>query len=384
MANKQRVRRGHGDGSIYQRGDGLWTAYARLETGKRRYVYSKTRAEVALKLKKLQKDIDARTVVTARAETVQAFLQHWLSVRAGRKDIKPGTVASYRNHLVCVFPHIGHVKLTKLTPDTLQTMCNVLLETRKPSTVHAMLTILNTAFSDAIRWQRLARNPCKSVVLPTAEKHEGPVLTGEQAQSLLIAAKGHRLECFLHLALATGLRKGELLALKWSDIDFETRLLKVSRNAVYLPDDETGHYKMSEGTPKSRAGKRTIRLPQFAVNALSSHKVRQLEQRLAAGASWNDTGLIFCNGKGTYYSLSALDTQFKRLVVGAGLPAMRIHDLRHSAATLLLKMGVPMKVIQEILGHASFNVTANTYSHVLMEMQDSAMDKMDGLFLSAQ
>jgi integrase len=382
MPNKQR-RRGHGDGSIYQRGDGLYVAYARLENGQRRYVYSKTRVEVAQKLKKLQKDIDGRTVVTAKAETVRAFLQHWLSVRAGRKDIKPGTVASYRNHLVCVFPHIGHVKLTKLTGDALQVMCNDLLGARKSSTVHAILTILNTAFNDAIRWQRLSHNPCKSVMLPQAEKHEVVPLTGEQALCLLNAARGHNLEGFLHLALATGLRKGELLGLKWSDIDMETRLLKVSRNATYLPD-ETGHYRMSEGTPKSRAGKRTIRLPQFAVNALSAHKLRQLEQRLQSGSAWTDTDLIFCNGRGAYYSLSALDAQFKKLVTVAGLPPMRIHDLRHSAATLLLKMGVPMKVIQEILGHSTYAVTANTYSHVLMEMQDEAASKMDGLFLSAQ
>jgi integrase len=384
MANKQRVRRGHGDGSIYQReSDGLWVGYARLETGKRRYVYSKTRVEVAQKLKALQKDIDTRTVVTARSETVESYLKYWIGIRQGRRDIKPSTVASYRHHLAPCMQYIGHVKLTKLTPDTLQTMCNALLGKRKPSTVHAMLTILNTAFNDAIRWQRLGSNPCKSVMLPQAEKHEGPVLTGEQAQSLLTAAKGHRLEGFIHLALATGLRKGELLGLKWSDIDMETRLLKVSRNAAYLPDD-TGHYRMSEGTPKSRAGKRSIRLPQFAVNALKEQKVRQLEQRLQAGSAWTDTGLIFSNHRGTYYSLSALDSQFKRLVAGAGLPAMRIHDLRHSAATLLLKMGVDMKVIQEILGHASYHITANTYSHVLMEMQDAAMDKMDGLFLSAK
>ncbi len=383
MANTRR-RRGRGDGSIYQRNDGLWTAYARLETGKRRYVYSKTRVEVAQKLKKLQKDIDTRTVVTAKAETVESYLNYWIGIRQGRKDIKPSTIANYRNHLKPVLPHIGHVKLTKLTGDQLQTMCNALLAKRKPSTVHTVMMILNTAFSDAIRWQRLSFNPCKGVVLPTTEKHEGPVLSGEQALALLSAAKGHRLECFLHMALATGLRKGELLALKWSDIDMETRLLKVSRNATYLTDEETGRYQAHESTPKSRAGRRTIRLPQFAVNALKEHKVRQLEQRLAAGARWENNDLIFCNDKGDYYALTTLERHFKKLLSAAGLPAMRIHDLRHSAATLLLKMGVPMKVIQEILGHSSFAVTANTYSHVLMEMQDSAMDKMDGLFLSAK
>jgi len=376
-------RRGSGDGSIYQReSDGLYVAYARLENGKRRYVYSKTRGEVAQKLKALQKSIDARTVVTAKAETVQAFLQHWLDVRKGRKDIKQSTVATHRNHLKPVYALIGHIKLTRLTGDQVQTMCNTLLETRKASTVHTIMMILNTAFNDAIRWQRLAHNPCKHVMLPQAEKHEGPVLAGEQAQSLLNAAKGHRLECFIHLALATGLRRGELLGLKWLDVDFDARLLKVSRNATYLTNDETGRYQMTESTPKSRAGKRTIKLPQFAVNVLKEHKVRQLEQRLLAGSAWVQNDLIFCNDTGAYYALSTLKRHFKKLLTTAALPDMRIHDLRHSAATLLLKMGVSLKVIQELLGHSSYVITANVYGHVLPEQRDEAANKMDGLFLS--
>jgi|SRR5450755_300451 integrase len=382
MANKQR-RRGRGDGSIYQRSDGLWTAYARLENGQRRYVYSKTRVEVAQKLKKLQKEIDTRTVVTAKAETVESYLKYWIGIRQGRKDIKRSTVANYRHHVTPCLPSIGRVKLHKLTTDQVQTMCNALLETRKPSTVRTMLTTLATAFNDAIKWQRLSHNPCKGVMLPRSEKHEGPVLSGEQAQSLLTTAKGHRLEGFLQLALATGLRKGELLALTWSDVDFETRLLKVSRNATYLPDEMTGRYQTTESTPKSSAGRRTIRLPQFAVNALREHRARQLEQRLQAGAPWESNDLIFCNDRGGYQAPTTLDRRFKMLVSAAGLPEMRIHDLRHSAATLLLKMGVPLKVIQEILGHSSYVITANVYGHVLSEQRDEAANKMDGLFLSA-
>ncbi len=386
MATRQRRERG--DGSIYQReSDGLYVAYARVEDAsgqrKRKYVSSKTRSGVAKKLKALQKEIEARTIVTARPETVETFLLYWLSVRKGRKDIKASTVSTQSYHLKAMYPHIGHIKLTKLTGDHLQRMCNTLLETHKTSTVHTMMLILATAFHDAIRWKRLAYNPCKDVQLPHAERHEGPVLAGEQALVLLDAVKGHQLACWLSLALATGMRKGELIGLKWSDIDLETRVLKVARTATYLPGDD-GHYQFHESTPKTQAGKRVITLPHFAITALKEQKIRQLEQRLLSGPAWNESGLVFCNAKGGYYALAPLERHFKKVLKDAGLPELRVHDLRHSAATLLLKIGVPLKVVQEILGHSNFSVTANIYGHVLSEQRDDAANRLDALFLSAK
>jgi integrase len=379
------ARRGRGDGAIYQRSsDLLWVGYAILpESGKRKYVYSKTRKEVAAKLKLLQKEIDNRTVVTSRPETVEAFLSYWLGIRRGQKNIKISTHNNYENHLKPMYPYIGKIKLAKLTTGTFQQMFNALLETRKASTVHSMHTILSTAFYDAIKWQRLSFNPCKHVELPHAEQHEGPVLTGEQALHLMDTAKGHALECFVTIALATGMRRGELLGLKWADIDMEQKTLRVTCTLAQV-HDETGTYRTIETTPKSKAGKRTIRLAQFAMNVLKEHRMRQLEQRLQTGVTWQDADLIFCKANGEHLALTTLERHFRKLLKLADLPEMRIHDLRHSAATLLLKMGVSLKVIQEILGHSNFSTTANLYAHVLMELQDSAMDKMDSLFLLAK
>ncbi len=387
MATRQ--RRDRGDGSIYQReSDGLYVAYARVEDAsgqrKRKYVYDKTRSGVQKKLKDLQRSIEQRTVITAKPETVEAFLLYWLSVRKGRKDIKASTVNTQSYHLQAVYAHIGQVKLARLNGGQLQTMCNALLETHKASTVHAVVLILSAAFHDAIRWKKLHYNPCKDVQLPAPEKHEGVVLTPEQALALLTAVKGNPLECWLTVALATGMRRGELLALHWADIDFEAKTLKVRGTASYLPGPNGEKRRMVEGTPKSKSSRRTIKLAQFAINALKEHRTKQLEQRLLAGAAWNDLGLIFCNKTGAYYGLATLGRHFKKLLNGAGLPDMRIHDLRHSAATLLLSMGVSLKVVQEILGHSNYTLTANIYGHVLMGMQEEAMDKMDGLFLSAK
>jgi integrase len=262
-------------------------------------------------------------------------------------------------------------------------MFNTLLETRKTSTVHTLYTVLSMAFKDAMKWKRLAHNPCTDVQLPPLEKHEGPVLNPKQATAFLESARGHYLECWLTVALATGLRRGELLALKWSDIDMEQKILKVVRTRA-LVHDEMGVYRIIETTPKSKAGKRTVKLPQFAVNALKAHRARQLEQRLQAGAAWIDNDLIFCKASGDLLVICTVSRHFKKLLKQAGLPDMRIHDLRHSAATLLLSMGVDLKTIQEILGHASFATTANIYGHVLMEMQEEAMSKMDTLFLASR
>lgn len=376
------TRRDKGSGSIYMReSDQMWVGYARTgEKGKRRYVYAKTKKEVSAKLKILHKEIDAGTLVTAKAQTVEAFLQYWLTVRRGRKDLKTSTTNNYEAHLHFVLPSIGQVKLTKLTTDTLQQMFNTLLDTRLPSTVHAIHTTLSTAFNDALKWKKMTYNPCKDVDLPHVEKHEAMVLTGEQALHLMDTAKGHELECFITVALATGLRRGELLALKWSDISFEEKTLKVTATLVYV-HDELGNYQYVATTPKTKAGKRTVKLAQFAVNALKEHRTRQLEQRLRAGATWKDTGWVFCKANGEHLMIPTLARHFKKLVKSAELPDMRIHDLRHSAATLLLSKGVSMKVVQEILGHADFATTANIYAHVLLELQSSAMDQMDGMFL---
>ncbi len=141
---------------------------------------------------------------------------------------------------------------------------------------------------------------------------------------------------------------------------------------------------MVETTPKTKSGKRVITLAQFAINALKAQKVKQLEQRLQAGGSWMNKDLVFCSAIGDYYVVTSLTHQFKILLKKAELPPMRVHDLRHSAATLLLKMGVPAKVVQEILGHSSIVITMDVYSHILPGMQQSAMDQLDGLFLQAQ
>jgi integrase len=196
-------------------------------------------------------------------------------------------------------------------------------------------------------------------------------LTEEQAHLLIQKVKEHKLEMILTLALATGMREGELIGLRWSDIDLETGLLRITRTVTYV----TGHGNV-EGEPKTEKGRRNIMLPPFIVDALRQHQQTQKKTQLENEAKWTDLNLVFPNKEGKFIVASTLLKQFHRLLKEIGLPRMRFHDLRHSAATLLLSMGVQLKVVQELLGHSSIDITANVYSHVLPLIHKDAMDKM--------
>jgi integrase len=197
---------------------------------------------------------------------------------------------------------------------------------------------------------------------------------------LLETARGHRLEALLTLALTTGMRRGEMLALRWQDINWSDSSLQVQRTVNRYG---RGHgYVVSE--PKTTKGRRRITLPAFVLDMLKQHKAHQLEARLKAGPAWQDQGLVFCNDVGGFLRPNGVGKQFQRLVKAAGLPHMRFHDLRHSAATILLAMRVNPKVIQELLGHSQIRITLDIYSHALPDMQEEAMQKMDDLFGPAE
>jgi integrase len=218
-------------------------------------------------------------------------------------------------------------------------------------------------------------NVCNDVQLPGREKPNRQFLTPEQAQLLLQKVQGHPLEGIVTLALATGMREGEILGLRWSDVDLDLGMLRVNCTVTYV----TGHGCV-EGEPKTETSKRGVMLPPMVVDVLKRHRLKQLEKRIAAGAAWVDRDLVFPGDHGDFLISDTLLRRFHRLLEQIGLPRIRFHDLRHSAATLLLSMGVQMKVIQELLGHSSINITADIYSHVLPPTHREAIDKM-GKFL---
>ena len=368
--------RGKGEGSIYRRKDGRWGADITIEGRKRKTLYGKTREEVAEKLHAAQVEKRQGLLRTGPKLTVENYLNYWLE-EIHRPKVKLSSYALYRRHLDNhIIPALGHMQLQKLTADHVQAFCSKLQkEGLSAVTIRHLYTILHKALKDAVRLKRLAINVCDTVTPPRLTRHEMQSLTSEEAQRLLEAARGHRLESLLTLALATGMRLGEILALCWTDIDFEGRTLQVRHTVDYIKG-----FGITESEPKTKSSRRTIMLPQFVVNVLKQHRIDQLGERLKAGVDWQEQGLVFPTSRGTYFHRSNLYPQFKRILKGANLPDMRFHDLRHSAATILLSMGVPAKVVQEILGHSNIATTLGVYGHVFPAMQRAAMDSMDKLF----
>ncbi len=362
--------------SIYQRKDKRWVASITLENRKRKYLYGGTRKEVQEQLKKALHEQQQGKLATGPKQTVEQFFNRWLE-EVHKPTIRISTYTKYRNLLNRhIIPVIGRIQLNKLTVEHVQALyARKLQEGYKPSTIHATHELIHRGLDQAVRWKQVIENVSAHVSLPRVGKQEKLTLTTEQARKLLDTAKGHLLETLLTVALATGMRRGELLGLRWQDINFETMSLQVCRTVGF---GKGRKYVVNE--PKTASGRRRIILPQFAVDALKQHRIQQLERRLQVGTAWVDRDLVFCDITGDYFPLSSLEYMFQALLKKASLPHMPFHNLRHSAATILLTMGVHPKVVQELLGHSQISMTMDTYSHVLPSMQQDAMNKLNEAF----
>jgi integrase len=373
--------RGHGEGTIYHRQDGRWVASITLETGKRKTFYGKTRKEVQEKLKIALREQQQGTLVTAPEQTVKQFLDDWLE-NSHKQNIRPRSHERYEQIVrLHIIPYIGKVQLQKLAPQQLKKLyADKLKEGLSAITVTAIHNLLHRVLDDAVKWDLLARNVCDRVSPPRKEHREITPLTVEQIHQLLEAASGHPQEALFVLALHTGLRRGELLGLKWQDISFTEGTLQVRRILNRVPTKmvkEVGQ-RYIEAEPKTKKSRRNIFLTESALDALKQHQSRQMDARLKAGAAWENHDYVFCTPLGRHLTPGhdAL-VQLKKLLAKAGLPEIRFHDLRHSSASLLLSLGVHPKVVQELLGHTQISMTMDIYSHVLPTMQKEAMEKLN-------
>jgi integrase len=302
------ARRGHGEGSIYQRKtDGRWVASITLEDRRRKVFYGKTRNEVQEKLKIALYEQKQGTLATGPQQTLKVYLDQWLE-QVHRPAVRIASYISYRTILdKHIIPALGNIQLQKLTPQRVQAFyARKLEEGLSPSTVQGFHAVLHKALDNAVRWNLLARNVCDAVSLPRKVRHEIQPLTQEQVQQLLKAAQEHELEALLTVALVTGMRKGELLGLRWQDINLETGSLQVSRTV-----NRYGRYGMVESEPKSAKGRRNILLPLFVIEMLRQHYIRQQERREDLGTRWKESGLVFCNGHGGYFSPAQLHKRMR-------------------------------------------------------------------------
>jgi integrase len=360
-------KRGNNEGSIYEhvrkgKKVGYRGAYTvrTAEGPKRRYVSGKTREEVRRKLAKAMAERDGGLIFDAGNLTVGDYLDRWLS------DSVRGTVrvSTYERHNgICrthLKPTLGHIKLKSLAPTHVRGLHREKLDAGLASaTVRKIHSTLHKALSQAVSDGLIPRNAA-NVKAPRPDPEE------------MQAAHGDRLKALYVLAITTGLRRGELLGLRWRDVDLDHGVLRVGRALVR----EGGRYRLGE--TKTKRGHRSIRLTSQAVSTLGAHRKRQLEERIRLAGLYEDHDLIFATQKGTPLNPENLvKRSFKPLLQRAGLPEIRFHDLRHTCATLLLGRGVHPKLVQELLGHATIAMTLDTYSHFLPSMGDQTARAME-------
>jgi integrase len=368
-------KRGNGEGSITKRKDGRWMARYTVHTAigpKRKHIYGRTRQEVAEKLSKAVSDRVGGVVFDGDNETLGTYLQRWID-EVVRGTVKQSTLENYayiaRHHII---PELGRIRLKALKARDVRRHYREKLDAGlSPRTVQIIHTVLRKALQQAVRDDVLPRNVCDAVTAPRQTKKEMQPLTPAQAKRLLENVREDRLRALYVLAITAGLREGELLGLRWEDVNLERKLLQVCRQLTRTRDG------LFFTAPK-RGRARVVRLTDLAIAALEAHWVAQNEERTRAGSLWQETGLVFTSTIGTPVDVGNLTYRsFRPLLKRTDLPRIRFHDLRHTCATLLLSKGTHPKIVQEMLGDANISMTMDTYSHVLPDMQEKAVSAMD-------
>jgi integrase len=362
----------------------------------RKSVYGATRKEVSDELTRELRSRQLGLPVGPGRLTVEGWLKKWLEQQQP-PSTKPKTYTAYENHVrIHLVPALGTRPLLKLQPQEVREFMRSKAEAGfAPTSIRDFRATLRAALNVAVHDGLIARNVAMLAKPPRLEKPERRVFTLEEARRFLEVVKGHRLEAIFTVALALGMREGEILGLRWQDLDLIAGRLQVacSLQRVKMPREKKS--KLVLLSPKSEKSSRLISpLPQITMLALQAHRMRQEQERIACGANWHDTGMVFTTGIGTmldprnmvrsFYAILNTpdpndpepDPKKKRKL----LPRLRFHDLRHSAATLLLAQGVHPRYIMELLGHSSITVTMNTYGHVLEEMKSETARQIDAVF----
>lgn len=367
------TKRNNNEGSLYQLPSGSWRAQIYVK-GQRISHTEKMKSDAISWIRGKLQEIDKGNSNKPSNVTFPDFINSWLI--SIKPSIRPVTWYQYdmtaRKHIL---PLMSKIKLVDLQPDRIQKTYNdKLAQGIHPRTIKMMHTVFHSSLEQAVKMGMIQRNPANAVKRPRYEIPEMKFLDEVQVNRFLAAAKGDRHETLYHLEIATGLRQSEILALRWKDLDWEKRTLLVqhqlSRNF------KEGKYFTQ---PKTRSGRRTIILGKKTIEKLREHWIRQLEEKKLASNRWIENDFLFPSTVGTPINQSNLYHSFKSLLQKSDLPDIRFHDLRHTAATLMLNHGVPAIIVSRRLGHSRVSVTLDIYGHLIPEMQDEAAEMIDDL-----
>lgn len=385
------TRRGNGEGTVGRtpRKDGRYAGHYSLPNGKRKTVYGKNPREVREKLKAELKKLEDGLDVGASAQDLGAYLETWLADSQDR--VRPKTLRTYQDLLrLHVIPTLGKTRLDRLSA---QQIAGLLREKQaeglSPKTVAHIRATLRAALNQAIRWRLINHNAAAAVSPPRVPHKKIEVLTPDEARAILVVAgkpyipaKGQpsridRHEALWVVALSLGLRQGEVLGLQWPDVDFTTDTLYVERTLVRVGG------KLTFADPKTERSRRRLPLSRRVREALLAHRDRQAFARAVAGEAWQEHGLVFASTVGTPLQPRNILEDWYKLLDRAGLPRRKFHVARHTAASLLIADGVPLRVVMELLGHSQISTTANIYGHVFDAALREAADAMDRAFGSS-
>lgn len=344
----------------------------------------KTRKDAERAFGELRDEVRRGAYVEPSKLSLNRYLEEeWLpSIEA---SVRPTTLRNYRDlHESYVKPTFGRTQLVNITPARLNGYYAELLASGRrsgdgglsPKTVRNVHSILHKALTDAVRWGHLPRNPVSLAAPPKPARGEMKVWSPEQLRTFVEFTRNNRLAAAWLLLITTGMRRGEVLGLTWENVD-----LTNARLAVVQSLSVVNYHDVRLTQPKTSKGRRSVALDPITVAALQAHRVQQLEERLEWGEGWNGSDLVFTRENGTTIHPQRLTSWFEQLARDAGLPKIRLHDLRHSYATAALAAGIPAKVVSERLGHASVVITLDTYSHILPSMQEDAANSVANLIL---
>jgi integrase len=378
-------------GHIRRRGKSSWAVViflGRERSGKQHrkwHAVRGNRKDAQRELARLLNEISTGAYVEPARMTVSEFLNRWL-VDYAKPKVSPKIHERYREMIDGhIRPSLGSYLLPKLAPLHIQGFySSAFAKGRKDgkgglsaqSVVH-FHRLLHKAFAQAVKWQLLARNPVEAVEPPRAERQEMRALDEDETAALLNLLATSRLYMPVMLAVTTGLRRGEILGLRWRNVDLGTGTIRVVESLEQIREG------LRFKPPKTHRSRRSIALPAITVEALRSHRAKQAEERLALGGAYEDHDLVCPRPGGNPWPPDMFSTSFAALVRRSGMKQFRFHDLRHSHATHFLKAGVHPKVVSERLGHSTVGITLDTYSHVLPGMQEDAVQRLNSLLASA-
>ena len=368
-------RRSAGEGSIYKLPNGRWQGAVDLGwvNGKRqrRRITRATRRAVVAELRELVQQAEQGQLSPAKPPTLAAWLDIYLAEVAATR-VRPSTLASYESHIKRqIAPALAQHRIDRLRPQHISTFYRDLSGSLSASPVRRIHAILRRALTVAVRWGLISANPATMVDPPPMTKSQITPYTVEEARAFLAAVERDRLKARWVVGLSLGMRQGEVLGLQWCDVDFDRDHLRVRRALRRQPGGA-----LTLVATKTASSERTIPMPTPVAEALRGHRKRQLEQRMKLGDAWHESDFVFTTAIGTPINPRNDYRSFQLIIKKSGLRKVRLHDLRHTAASLLLAQGVPARVVMEILGHSQISVTMNTYSQVDTTLTRVAADRM--------